>query len=32
LFLIEKMVDEVRSTSDGETHTIELVMNREGAS
>jgi len=26
------MVDEVRSTSDGETHTIELVMNREGAS
>jgi anti-sigma regulatory factor (Ser/Thr protein kinase) len=32
LFLIEKMVDEVRSTSDGNTHTIELVMNREGAS
>ena len=32
LFLIEKMVDEVRSTSDGTAHTIELVMNREGAS
>ncbi|HWL48844.1 MAG TPA: ATP-binding protein, partial [Acidimicrobiia bacterium] len=32
LFLIEKMVDEVRSTSDGATHTIELVMNREGVS
>jgi anti-sigma regulatory factor (Ser/Thr protein kinase) len=32
LFLIEKMVDEVRSTSDGSTHTIELVMNRKGVS
>ena len=32
LFLIEKMVDEVRSSSDGATHTIELVMNREGVS
>ena len=32
LFLIEKMVDEVRSTSDGATHTIELVMNRRGVS
>lgn len=32
LFLVEKMVDEVRSTSDGTAHTIELVMNREGAS
>ena len=31
LFLIEKMVDEVKSTSDGGTHTVELVMNREGA-
>ena len=32
LFLIEKMVDEVRSTNDGATHTIELVMNRKGVS
>lgn len=32
LFLIEQMVDEVKSTSDGETHTIELVMSREGES
>jgi anti-sigma regulatory factor (Ser/Thr protein kinase) len=31
LFLIEKMVDEVKTTSDGGTHTVELVMNREGA-
>jgi anti-sigma regulatory factor (Ser/Thr protein kinase) len=31
LFLIEQMVDEVRSTSDGGAHTIELIMNREGA-
>jgi serine phosphatase RsbU (regulator of sigma subunit)/anti-sigma regulatory factor (Ser/Thr protein kinase) len=31
LFLIEQMVDEVRSTSDGGGHTIELIMNREGA-
>jgi anti-sigma regulatory factor (Ser/Thr protein kinase) len=30
LFLIEQMVDEVRWTSDGEAHTIELIMNREG--
>ena len=30
LFLIEQMVDEVRSTSDGGAHTIELIMNREG--
>lgn len=32
LFLIERMVDEVRSTSEGGVHTIELVMNREGDS
>jgi serine phosphatase RsbU (regulator of sigma subunit)/anti-sigma regulatory factor (Ser/Thr protein kinase) len=31
LFLIEKMVDDVKTTSDGDTHTVELVMNREGA-
>jgi serine phosphatase RsbU (regulator of sigma subunit)/anti-sigma regulatory factor (Ser/Thr protein kinase) len=31
LFLFEKMVDEVKTTSDGGTHTVELVMNREGA-
>ena len=31
LFLIEQMVDEVKSTSNGGTHTVELVMNREGA-
>jgi anti-sigma regulatory factor (Ser/Thr protein kinase) len=32
LFLIEQMVDEVQSTSDGAVHTIELIMHREGAS
>ena len=32
LFLVEEMVDEVRSTSEGGSHTIELVMNREGDS
>jgi len=32
LFLVEQMVDEVRSTSEGGSHTIELVMNREGDS
>ena len=32
LFLAEQMVDEVRSTSEGGSHTIELVMNREGDS
>jgi anti-sigma regulatory factor (Ser/Thr protein kinase) len=32
LFLIEQMVDEVRSTSDGESHTVELVVNRKGDS
>ncbi|MGH8872042.1 MAG: ATP-binding SpoIIE family protein phosphatase [Acidimicrobiia bacterium] len=32
LFLIEQMVDEVRSTSEGGAHTIELIMNREGDS
>ncbi|HSJ85281.1 MAG TPA: SpoIIE family protein phosphatase [Acidimicrobiia bacterium] len=31
LFLVEQMVDEVRSTSGGGAHTIELIMNREGA-
>lgn len=31
LFLIEKMVDEVRSTSDGRTHTVELIVKRKGA-
>jgi serine phosphatase RsbU (regulator of sigma subunit)/anti-sigma regulatory factor (Ser/Thr protein kinase) len=31
LFLVEQMVDEVRSTSEGGAHTIELIMNREGA-
>jgi anti-sigma regulatory factor (Ser/Thr protein kinase) len=31
LFLIEQMVDEVRTTSEGGKHTVELVMNREGA-
>ncbi len=31
LFLIEQMVDEVKSTSNGGAHTVELVMNREGA-
>lgn len=30
LFLIEKMVDEVRTENENGTHTIELVMNREG--
>jgi anti-sigma regulatory factor (Ser/Thr protein kinase) len=32
LFLIEQMVDEVRSTNEGETRTIELIMNRKGDS
>jgi anti-sigma regulatory factor (Ser/Thr protein kinase) len=32
LFLIEQMVDEVRSSSDGGSHTVELVMRREGVS
>jgi anti-sigma regulatory factor (Ser/Thr protein kinase) len=32
LFLIEQMVDEVRSESDEGAHTVELVMNREGGS
>jgi serine phosphatase RsbU (regulator of sigma subunit)/anti-sigma regulatory factor (Ser/Thr protein kinase) len=32
LFLIEQMVDEVRSESDDGAHTVELVMNREGGS
>jgi anti-sigma regulatory factor (Ser/Thr protein kinase) len=31
LFLIEQMVDEVKTTSEGGIHTVELVMNREGA-
>lgn len=31
LFLIEQMVDDVRSTSEGGAHTIELIMNRKGA-
>ena len=31
LFLVEKMVDDVRSTSDGSTHTVELIMKRKGA-
>ena len=31
LFLVEQMVDDVRSTSEGGAHTIELIMNREGA-
>ena len=31
LFLIEQMVDDVKTTSNGGTHTVELVMNREGA-
>jgi serine phosphatase RsbU (regulator of sigma subunit)/anti-sigma regulatory factor (Ser/Thr protein kinase) len=30
LFLIEKMVDEVRVTTDGDSHTVELIMYREG--
>jgi anti-sigma regulatory factor (Ser/Thr protein kinase) len=30
LFLIEKMVDAMSVTSDGKTHTIELVMKLEG--
>ena len=30
LFLVEKMVDEVKTERSGETHTIELVMNMEG--
>lgn len=32
LFLIEQMVDEVRSESNDGAHTVELVMNREGVS
>jgi serine phosphatase RsbU (regulator of sigma subunit)/anti-sigma regulatory factor (Ser/Thr protein kinase) len=31
LFLIEKMVDEVRQSSSGAQHTVELVMHLEGA-
>jgi serine phosphatase RsbU (regulator of sigma subunit)/anti-sigma regulatory factor (Ser/Thr protein kinase) len=31
LFLIEQMVDDVRSTREGGAHTIELIMNREGS-
>jgi anti-sigma regulatory factor (Ser/Thr protein kinase) len=31
LFLIEQMVDEVKTTSADGMHTVELVMNREGA-
>jgi anti-sigma regulatory factor (Ser/Thr protein kinase) len=31
LFLIEQMVDEVKTTSENGMHTVELVMNREGA-
>ena len=31
LFLIEKMVDEVRQSSNGAHHTVELVMHLEGA-
>lgn len=31
LFLIENMVDEMRTESDDQHHTIELVMNAEGA-
>jgi anti-sigma regulatory factor (Ser/Thr protein kinase) len=30
LFLIEKMVDEVRVMTDGDSHTVELIMYREG--
>ena len=30
LFLIERMVDELRQSSDGERHTVELVMQLEG--
>ncbi|HXR14557.1 MAG TPA: SpoIIE family protein phosphatase [Solirubrobacteraceae bacterium] len=30
LFLIERMVDELRQRSDGDRHTVELVMNLEG--
>jgi anti-sigma regulatory factor (Ser/Thr protein kinase) len=30
LFLIEKMVDEVRVTTDGDSHTVELIMHRQG--
>ena len=32
LFLMEKMVDEVRTDSRNGTHTVELVINREGGS
>lgn len=31
LFLIEQMVDEVKTMSEDGTHSVELVMNREGA-
>jgi anti-sigma regulatory factor (Ser/Thr protein kinase) len=30
LFLIERMVDELRQTSDGDRHTVELTMYLEG--
>jgi serine phosphatase RsbU (regulator of sigma subunit)/anti-sigma regulatory factor (Ser/Thr protein kinase) len=32
LFLIGQMVDEIKTESHDKTHTVELVMNREGAS
>jgi anti-sigma regulatory factor (Ser/Thr protein kinase) len=32
LFLVEQMVDEVRSMNEGKTRTIELIMNRKGDS
>jgi hypothetical protein len=30
LFLAKQMVDEVKTTRTGNTHTVELVMNMEG--
>ena len=30
LFLIKSLVDDMRVTTDGEYHTVELIMNREG--
>ncbi len=32
LFLVEQMVDSVKSSSDGETHVVELIVNRQEAS
>ncbi|HEX5692748.1 MAG TPA: SpoIIE family protein phosphatase [Roseiflexaceae bacterium] len=32
LFLIEKLVDELRITNQNDLHTVELIMHREGAS